>query len=148
MKRKPNTSCSCCGAPLYRRPSDQAKCVDSFCDAACERKGRDQRRGATTKYNGYVARWKAGAETGMRGQTGISNHIRRYMFEKYGHKCCQCGWAEINATTGRIPLSVDHINGDFTDNREENLRLLCPNCDSLTATYKSLNNGHGRPGRQ
>lgn len=34
-----------------------------------------------------------------------------------------------------LSLHLDHINGDNSDNRIENLRLLCPNCHSLTITY-------------
>lgn len=38
-----------------------------------------------------------------------------------------------------IPLELDHINGVNNDNRIENLRLLCPNCHALTATYRGRN---------
>lgn len=41
---------------------------------------------------------------------------------------------------------MEHIVGDYTNNSEENLILLCPNCHSLTATYKGANKGHGRKG--
>lgn len=37
-------------------------------------------------------------------------------------------------------LQLDHINGDHTDNRLENLRLLCPNCHSQTETFAGKNN--------
>ncbi len=49
--------------------------------------------------------------------------------------CEHCQWAE-KTIDGYVPLELDHINGDRHDNRIENLRILCPNCHSLTPTYR------------
>ncbi len=40
-----------------------------------------------------------------------------------------------------MPLELDHVNGDPTDNRLENLRILCPNCHALTDNYRGRNIG-------
>ncbi|MFD4139533.1 MULTISPECIES: HNH endonuclease signature motif containing protein [unclassified Streptomyces] len=43
-----------------------------------------------------------------------------------------------------LPLEVDHVDGDWRNNRLENLRFLCPNCHSVTDTYR----GRGKARRQ
>lgn len=53
-------------------------------------------------------------------------------------KCELCGWCEMSLD-GRIPVELDHINGDRYDNRLENLRILCPNCHSLQPTHRGKN---------
>jgi len=41
-------------------------------------------------------------------------------------------------------LTWDHVDGDCSNSRRENLRLVCPNCHALTDTYGSLNYQNSR----
>jgi hypothetical protein len=49
------------------------------------------------------------------------------------NKCSVCGILECNGQ--KLSLCLHHINGNNTDNRLENLQLLCPNCHSLTDNF-------------
>ena len=70
--------------------------------------------------------------------------LRRYLIDQNGAKCMECGWDKVNTTTGMCPIELEHIDGNSENNNLENLKLLCPNCHSLTPTYKALNKGNGR----
>jgi 5-methylcytosine-specific restriction endonuclease McrA len=57
----------------------------------------------------------------------------------------QCALCGIKDWLGKpIPFILDHINGDSSNNKLSNLRLLCSNCDSQTPHYKGRNKGFGR----
>lgn len=101
-------------------------------------------RAAKKRYDEFIIRWKKGEESGFKGKTSTSRHIRRYLFERANNKCEVCGWDSVNKTTGKIPLEINHKDGNFRNNKEENLELLCPNCHSLTSNFRSLNK-NGRP---
>lgn len=99
------------------------------------------------EYKEYIRKWKNNEVNGMRGEYQISLHIKTYLFKKFNNKCARCGWGEKNIYTGKIPLEVEHIDGDYMNNAENNLTLLCPNCHSLTSTYKGANWNKGRKSR-
>ena len=60
------------------------------------------------------------------------------------HHCARCGGTTWEGSP--IPLEIDHIDGDRTNNQLENLRLMCPNCHALTPTYRGRNIGRATGG--
>ena len=57
-------------------------------------------------------------------------------------RCYECGITEWRGR--KLRLRLDHINGNPRDHRLDNLRFLCPNCDSLTDTYCGRNSAGAR----
>lgn len=129
-KKAPRTPCLACGREPERR---EAK----YCSNACQ---------AEAQYRDFIERWKKGEVSGSTGKNAlfVAKPIRRYLMEKYHNRCARCCWSQRHPVTGKIPLTVDHVDGDWSNTTEENLILLCPNCHSLTPTYGSLNRGNGR----
>ncbi len=116
----------------------EIKKSNKYCSNKCQKE---------YEYKSYIEEWKTNKVTGLKGEYQISNHIKTYLFNKYNKKCAKCGWGETNKFTRKIPLEVEHIDGNYKNNNEDNLILLCPNCHSLTSTYKGANLNNGRKER-
>lgn len=95
-------------------------------------------------HNRVVSDWKQGIISGLSQNGTAIQPIRKYIMNKSNNSCVLCGWSEINPHTKKIPLVVDHIDGNYLNNTEENLRAICWNCDALGNTFGSLNKGGGR----
>jgi len=67
---------------------------------------------------------------------GKGNH-KGFLIAEKGHKCESCSLEEWMGKP--IALELDHIDGDNKNNVKENLRLLCPNCHSITDTWRGRN---------
>ena len=123
--------CKQCNEKLYKKQN-------KFCNSACFQQHR---------YEYWIKCWLAGKETGRRGTIETSTIIKKYLCETRGNKCELCGWHEINKITKRVPIQLEHIDGNYRNNTPKNLKVLCPNCHSLTETFGNLNKGNGRKTR-
>ena len=74
----------------------------------------------------------------------VSTNIvaKKLLIEEFGHKCFSCGLSEWMSKP--VTLELEHSDGDSGNYFKDNLKLLCPNCHSLTPTYKGKNRGKGR----
>lgn len=70
-----------------------------------------------------------------------TREARRWLLEKYGHVCGIC--ARKTWRSKPIPLILDHVDGRHHNMDIKNYRMICPNCDAQTPTYKAKNKGNG-----
>ena len=113
-------------------------CGKKFCSPKCM---------GLSKKKTIIDDWEKDPSSATRTQ-GLSPTVRRHLMQQSGNQCSLCAWGEVNPVTGRSPLEVDHIDGDCYNNDSGNLRVLCPNCHSLTDTYKALNKNGKRKYRK
>jgi len=76
-----------------------------------------------------------------------SRKLRNYLMNKFDNKCSKCGWGEKNPVSNTVCLDLHHIDGNHKNNVLSNVELLCPNCHSLTRTYKMVGNRSGESTR-
>jgi len=146
--RKKNFCSHSCSAQYnnLKRGRKIFKCV--YCDKLIHQTNSRIRKYCDNICQGKLRR-KAALDIAFACERPInSGALRNFLFEKYNNKCCKCGWGETNLKSGTIPLVINHIDGNSSNNKEDNLELICPNCDSLTPTYKGMNKGSGRHHRK
>lgn len=135
-KKEIISTCFNCGKEL-KKHRDRV-----FCDGKCQQeykwkqtKQRILESGEFDSSRGLVTK----GETNRR-------QVYRFLEEEYGHKCAICGLTEWMGQP--IPLVVDHVDGNPTNHKIENFRLVCGNCDMQLPTYKAKNKGKGRKFRR
>lgn len=130
-KHKNIIYCLTCGSEIYNGRKNTV-----FCSNKCQKE---------YEYIEYIKRWKEGLIEDKIGSR-LSFHIRRYMLEKNNYSCEECGCNWVNPKSNKTILEIHHIDGNGFNNKEENLKVLCPNCHAMTENYKN-NNEKGRAKR-
>lgn len=131
VKRHPiNGRCLACGVPVRSDREDKRYCTDK----------------CAYKYGDFVPKSLSEFISGKFGKRAITvayTHIREYVLKSQGGVCAICGC--LPAHNG-LPLTfiLDHVDGNSDNNLPNNVRLICPNCDTQLPTFKGRNTGNGR----
>lgn len=131
----PLTHCLFCNKSLFSSENKLFKTGKKYCNHKCHHAFVRQQK---------IEKWLSNENVEATPHGSLPNHIYNYIRNFYENKCSRCGWNEINEQTKKSPLNIHHIDGNYRNNRFDNLELLCPNCHSLTHNYGSLNKGKGR----
>jgi len=120
--------CLFCGKP-------QKKGASKFCSSACQHKFDKAERVKKVLATGNA----------LSGWSSV-RPIKNFLLEHLGEFCSICGRTEWEGQ--KIPLVMDHVDGNAENWSLINLRLVCGNCDMLLSTYKGKNKGKGRLSRK
>lgn len=160
-------NCECCSKDFDGLISDERKFCSQNCSASFNNKLRKREKYKSVKNNKCLNcsevvknkfcnskcqseyRKKLIFEKIENGDISLSSRwYKKYLIHIHGEKCMECGWCEVNQYSGKIPIELEHVDGNSENNDLSNLKLLCPNHHSLTPTYKALNTGNGRHSRR
>lgn len=124
--KKPDQFCLNCNG--YIKPSRHKKI---YCSNACSHEH---------KKKVYIEEWLKNPSKATNNDGNLSSAVRNYLIDNANHTC-KCGFNTINKFTGKVPLTINHIDGNSRNNTPENLKVLCYRCHSLTENFGALNKG-------
>lgn len=142
FKEVVSMNCIVCGKPLNTGRK--------YCSQACTFAHRDIRH--KERNSTILKEWldnnlshclvKKGPEVGEILSRVKIEIIKPYILDQQDHKCAICHSLDIHNDKPLIFI-LDHIDGDWNNNYRDNLRMICPNCNSQLDTTKH-NRGNGR----
>ena len=62
--------------------------------------------------------------------------IRQHLIETLGEACQRCGWSERNPISGKVPVEIEHVDGDWQNIAPENLTMTIEVARPFTLTER------------
>lgn len=108
---------------------------NKFCSSQCSAKHRQK-----LLLDSYLdGTWDGSQKTSK----FLSSTVKRFILERDNYSCVKCGFDTVHPDDGKPVVEVNHIDGNSSNHKQENLETLCPNCHSLTPNYRARNTGFG-----
>jgi len=89
--------------------------TNKYCNNKCQQEHRSRLLVKDWKDTAGQIRWRQ-----------VPDYVKRYLIGERGHRCEVCLNTDHNKL--EIPLVVDYLDNDSSNNAETNLQLICPNC--------------------
>ena len=123
-------NCLHCNKSIIRRPNEIKKGHKLFCGVGCYKIYK-----TSTIENNTT-------ELFLKGRIKNRPTLRKLVISRDGYSCSSC--RNTTWLDKQIPLWLDHIDGNASNNLPSNLRMVCLNCDALNSTFGGKNRGKGR----
>ena len=95
--------------------------------------------------NQKIKNWLSGKDKGWTGKTkSLKRFIVLWLKSNKGSSCEECGWDEYHPIDNNSLTEIDHIDGNAENCKPSNLKILCPNCHSMTPTFRNRNKNSKR----
>lgn len=128
VKRVELTQCMYCGKEFHNYAKSSKFCsLECFC---------------LYKHKENYKKLIIGDPSIMRGNYSPAP-FKEDILKEQNNVCAICGLAQ-EWNNKKLVFVLDHIDGNAANNRRDNLRCVCPNCDSQLDTYKSKNKNGAR----
>jgi predicted nucleic acid-binding Zn ribbon protein len=96
------------------------------------------------RYKESILKWKNKEIKGYTSNYSLKDFVRKYILIKNENKCEKCECNLINPFSNKSILQIHHIDNDVSNDNENNLQALCPNCHALTGSFMGLNKGNSK----